>query len=206
MYRYARLLPMVVLAAATAACSDLPTDALQLEAGVTTATSADLQFLREEEKLARDVYLRLGEQWGLPIFENIASSEQVHMDRVRDLLVANEISDPVAEDVVGSFADTLLAGLFDYLTNLGMGSESEALTVGATIEDLDIHDIAAMIERTNNADVLAMYASLMCGSRNHMRSFVSQLESRGGSYEAQYLSQAELNGILSTSRERCGRP
>ena len=128
------------------------------------------------------------------------------MDRVRDLLVANEISDPVAEDVVGSFADTLLAGLFDYLTNLGMGSESEALTVGATIEDLDIHDIAAMIERTDNADVLAMYASLMCGSRNHMRSFVSQLESRGGRYEAQYLSQAELNGILSTSRERCGRP
>ena len=31
-----------------------------------------LQYMREEEKLARDVYLALYEEWQLPIFQTIA--------------------------------------------------------------------------------------------------------------------------------------
>lgn len=34
-----------------------------------------LLFMREEEKLAHDVYLALYAKWGLPIFQNIAQSE-----------------------------------------------------------------------------------------------------------------------------------
>ncbi|MDK2464101.1 MAG: DUF2202 domain-containing protein, partial [Candidatus Korarchaeota archaeon] len=45
-----------------------------------------LLYMREEEKLARDVYLTLYEKWGLPIFQNIARSEQTHMDAVKTLL------------------------------------------------------------------------------------------------------------------------
>ena len=40
--------------------------------------ASDLIFLREEEKLARDVYLALYDAWGTPIFLNISSSEQKH--------------------------------------------------------------------------------------------------------------------------------
>ncbi|MDP2030099.1 MAG: DUF2202 domain-containing protein [Thiobacillus sp.] len=46
----------------------------------------DLLFMREEEKLARDVYLTLYETWGLAVFSNIASSEQSHMDALLKLL------------------------------------------------------------------------------------------------------------------------
>ena len=38
--------------------------------------------MREEEKLARDVYVALGDRWGLRVFENIARAEQRHMDAV----------------------------------------------------------------------------------------------------------------------------
>ena len=39
----------------------------------------DLRFLREEEKLAHDVYLYAYEKHNIMIFQNISNSEQTHM-------------------------------------------------------------------------------------------------------------------------------
>ena len=44
-----------------------------------------LMYMREEEKLARDVYATLYEKWGTRIFNNIRVSEQRHMDAVKAL-------------------------------------------------------------------------------------------------------------------------
>ena len=46
----------------------------------------DLLYMHEEEKLARDVYLTLYEKWDLALFNNIATSEQRHMDAVDTLI------------------------------------------------------------------------------------------------------------------------
>ena len=43
-------------------------------------------FMREEEKLARDVYLKLYDRWELPIFRNIANSEATHMEAIKTLI------------------------------------------------------------------------------------------------------------------------
>ena len=39
--------------------------------------------MREEEKVARDVYLSLNDTWNLRIFKNITSSEQTHMNAIK---------------------------------------------------------------------------------------------------------------------------
>ena len=161
--------------------------------------------MREEEKLARDVYAAAFAQTGLTVFDNIGRSEQSHTDAVAAVLRARSIPDPVVVDVAGSFRDPTLAGLYDALVAQGQASEVEALRVGATIEDLDLHDLAQMRARTTEPDALALYDTLACGSRNHMRSFVSQLASRGDSYEAAYLPAEEITSIVSSARETCGR-
>jgi len=43
-----------------------------------------LLYMREEEKLARDVYLNAYERWKQPIFYNISLAEQNHMDAIVD--------------------------------------------------------------------------------------------------------------------------
>ena len=164
----------------------------------------DLTYLREEEKLARDVYLTLYDKWGLNPHKNIAASEQTHTDTVRDLLLKRGLTDPVTDDTVGVFANPVLAKLYTDLVALGSKSEIDALRVGATIEDLDIFDIEEMKKHTTNAEILAVYTALACGSRNHMRSFTGQLTSKGVTYKAQYVTEAELNAIVSGSSETCG--
>jgi hypothetical protein len=169
------------------------------------ALAADLQFLREEEKLARDVYLTLYERWRLMPHANIASSEQTHMDRAKAALADFGLADPVRDDSVGAFVNGQLRQLYVDLVARGEQTEVASLQVGATIEDLDLRDIAVMKRRTADAGVLAMYEALQCGSRNHLRAFTSQLAMRGASYAPQYLTQAEYDAILGGARERCGR-
>ncbi len=158
--------------------------------------------MREEEKLARDVYDYLYNQTGLMIFDNISSSEQMHMDLVLGLLQKYNLPDP-ASDIPGEFSNPELQSLYDQLITNGSVSEIEALKVGATIEDLDIYDLEEFSKLTTNDDILEVFDNLTCGSRNHMRAFYGQLLLLGETYSPQYISQSELDAIINSSHERC---
>ena len=163
-------------------------------------------FMREEEKLARDVYQTLYDLWGQLIFQNIASSEQAHMDALGKLIERYELDDPVAGNDVGEFTDAVLQELYDQLVAEGSESLASALRVGATIEDLDIVDLQEHIAETDAPELQQVYENLMRGSRNHLRSFVSTLERQAGeTYEPQYLSLEAYEEIISGTTETGGQ-
>ena len=74
-----------------------------------------LMFMREEEKLARDVYLALYEYWNISIFNNIANSESTHMEAVLTLLKKYDLTDP-ASNKRGEFVNSDLQNLYDQST------------------------------------------------------------------------------------------
>lgn len=162
----------------------------------------DLIYMREEEKLARDVYQTLYEKWGVQVFANIGQSEQTHTETVRELLEKYNITDPVTDDSVGVFQNKDLQSLYNNLMSQGAVSEVEAFRVGALIEELDIKDLQEAIDRTDNADIAFAYENLMRASRNHLRSFTKQLTARGETYTPQYISVEEYVGIIATDTER----
>ena len=203
--KYWILVPMLSLAMPFVACDSDDDASGGSDETTTEATLAeDLQFLREEEKLARDVYITLYSEWGVRVFDNISDSEQTHTDQVRDLLLARDLTDPVVDDTVGLFVNETLGLLYLDLVAQGELSEIDALIVGATIEYLDIQDIAEMAARTEDPEVLGLYEGLMCGSRNHLRAFYSQLEMRDTDYSPQFISQEDFDAIVSSDRENCG--
>ena len=159
--------------------------------------------MRQEEKLARDVYLTLGEKYNLTVFTNIPQAEQRHLDQMGQLLDRYGLDDPIADRERGVFASREMQALYDELVARGSRSEVEALTVGATIEDLDIYDLEkALAEDVDNQDVGMVYRNLAKGSRNHMRAFTTQLKTHGVEYEAQYIAQSDLEAIVSSDWER----
>ena len=169
---------------------------------LTTEEETHLVFLREEEKLARDVYLTLADSWQMPIFSNIAGAEQRHMDSVKRVLDLYGVADPVVDDTVGTFTNPTLAQLYTDLVGQGNASLVDALIVGATIEDLDLNDLDHMLAIAANDHVKLVGNNLAKGSRNHLRSFMRALTAQGGSYEPQYLSQEDFDAILATEMER----
>jgi hypothetical protein len=172
---------------------------------LSAAESADLLFMREEEKLARDVYLQLHDQWALPTFANVASSEQSHMDAMASLLRRYRLADPAAGMLIGEFADPSLQAMHDHLMALGSASELAAAKVGGFIEEADMQDIVAAIERSQHDDIDQAYSRLLCGSRNHLRAYATQVSWISQSaYVAQILPQAEVDAIVNSAQERCG--
>ena len=169
---------------------------------LTEAEIAGLIQMREEEKLARDVYSFLGQKWNLQILSNIAESEQTHTNSVKVLLDRYVIEDPVKDDTVGVFTSQVMTDLYTNLVKQGEASALGALIVGATIEDLDIYDLTELLLETDNSDIITVYNNLQKGSRNHLRAFISQIDSNGGSYSPQYISEEEFNSIISTEQEK----
>jgi hypothetical protein len=164
--------------------------------------SKSLIHMREEEKLARDVYIAMFNKYGLRIFENISSSEQTHTDAILQLLTKYAIKDPVGVNAVGVFTDPGLQALYTSLVNSGNVSILEAYKVGATIEDLDLNDLKNDLLKVDNQDIILVYQMLSKGSRNHMRNFYSNLKSYGFTYLPQFISQSDLDAIINSAMER----
>jgi hypothetical protein len=170
---------------------------------LTSAEAESIIFMREEEKLARDVYTALYHIYGTNIFTNIAASEQTHTDAIRSLIDRYNLIDPMATDIPGVFNNSELQFIYDSLVGSGSISLLEAFYVGARIEELDIYDIERLKEIVfDNDDIILIYNNLLKGSRNHLRSFDKQIKANGAVYSPIYISQEQYDSIINTPIER----
>jgi hypothetical protein len=162
--------------------------------------AASLIFMREEEKLARDVYNALYAVWSQPTFVNIAASEQAHMDEIKVLLDRYGLTDPAQG--TGVFTNPDLQALYDQLVAQGSVSLADALKVGAAIEEIDILDLQERLALTDNLDIQTAFNNLLSGSANHLRAFTSVLFTQTGeTYIPQYLTADAYQAILDGSNQ-----
>jgi hypothetical protein len=180
-----------------------------------------LEFICEEEKLARDVYITLGTRHPeATIFGRIDDSEERHKCAVADMLEKYGIANPSTNDNVGVFTGEAYGWYFtekyQALVEKGAATALDALYVGALIEELDMLDInqcPKVIVETDNGindvsecgkiytdkpDIQRLYGSLLEGSENHLRAYVRNIEKEigEGNYKAQVLTQDQVDAIL----------
>ena len=197
--------------------TDVVTDGIVLDVNEQT----HLVFMREEEKLARDVYLTLGTMYpDSVIFGKIDDSEQKHLAAVKTMLEKYGVEDPNTNDNIGAFTGEdygwYFTEKFNLLVERASISELEALYVGAFIEELDMMDInqcpEVIVETdngindvsecgkiyTDNSDISNLYGSLLDGSDSHLEGYVKNIEKYigEGNYQAQVLSQEQVDEIL----------
>ena len=173
------------------AVNDIPASPLS------EAEKQGLIFMREEEKLAHDVYVKLGEVWDIPIFNNISRSESTHMEAVLGLIDKYKIPDPVTDMNSGKFTNAEFTKLYQTLVDQGNISMIEALKAGAFIEETDIADLRERMNQTDNEDLKMVYDNLLSASYRHLRAFSRNLAYREAPYAPQRLSKQEFDDILS---------
>ncbi len=165
---------------------------------LTDAEISGVIFMREEEKLARDVYLTLYDKWSLLPFKNISKSEQVHMDAVLNLLNRYGLEDPAEGNDIGEFTDAHLQELYDELIERGLQSKVEALKVGALIEEVDIEDLQRLLDNDiKSQDVQFVLSNLKRGSTHHLKAYVNVLKRYNFNYVPDILDIEEFNEIVS---------
>lgn len=165
---------------------------------LTTDEKAGILFMREEEKLARDIYDSMFIKWNTNPFENIRLSERVHMQEMKELIDVYKLVDPVekTKDKPGSFENTTLKKYYDELIKKGSSSFVEALKAGAFIEEIDLRDLESAKSKTTNTTIITAYDYLIMGSENHLRAFYRRLKNSGVNYEPVILSIAAFKKII----------
>ena len=179
----------------------------------------DMKFMREEEKLARDVYatlydFHLAKGLTLTVCDNIAYSEQRHMDAMKQLLDNYDMADSAVEGGQGTYPESCrdaecmfnnigLGTLYAELVADGKVSGLGTLLAGGLIEEVDMIDLAEAIANAEGyADIQGVYDNLLCGSRNHLRAFAHNIElATGESYidaSAAYVSDFGIRPKVGT--------
>ena len=158
-----------------------------------TTERATLLSMREEEKLAHDVYVALAAKTGEQAFLKIAAAEERHGAALERMLTLYGIADPTDGYAVGKFPT--MQKLYDDLVAQGSASRAAAVQVGISIEKMDIADLKAAIAQTDDAVLDRVYGSLLAGSQRHLLAF-----------ERNLTCDAATCGQAGKGRHRQGRP
>ncbi len=148
---------------------------------VTYEEIAGFLFMREEEKLARDIYTYLFSKYNLPVFNNISKSENVHVTAILNLIKGFNIADN-SNNNAGEYVNSDIRALYAKLKTMGDLSLIDALKAGVMIEETDISDLQKQLSVTRNSSVRIVYTNLSKASEAHLRAFTWNLKVRGVVY------------------------
>jgi hypothetical protein len=175
--------------------------ALITTSDLTSSELASLLKMKEEEKLARDVYSVLSQKWGSQVFTNISKAENNHLNAIV-LLLTNYGSTETSIGEAGLFANAAVQTLYNDLVAKASVSVEEAYKTGALIEEMDIKDLDEALATTTNENVTLIFENLLKGSRNHLRAFNLQLTNLGIVYTPVYISQTDYSLIVTSPMEK----
>jgi len=160
-----------------------------------------IHYLREVEKLARDVFLALDEQWDVEGLRRVAESEDTHTEAIKALIDRYKLWDPSSVTWDGYYNNEELLALYRQFKRQGERTLVDAIEVGMMVEEISILDLREYRAETDDEDLQMVYENLLRASRNHLRVFYALLQQQGETYENKYLSQTLFDEIVSTPPE-----
>jgi len=153
---------------------------------------SSLQYMYNEERLAKDIYLNIYKKQPIQQLYNIATrAETKHIDAVNQLAAKYALTK--ANYPSGKYPEQELQNLYNRLYNKGIRSQKDALEVGCMVEVVDINDLNKYIgqaQASNAQDILSVFNRLRMGSYNHYWAFDRSLKNMGASNGCCSLGQA----------------
>lgn len=161
---------------------------------VSAADTDHLIRLYEEEILAHDLYVELGEEHpNIRPFQNIPKSEARHQAAMKGILDQAGIAIPKPENG-RKFVTPGLNRTYRTWLKEGKKSPVDACRVGVRLEEHDIADLRkAAVEHPRYRGVLEQ---LEAASGHHLRAFHRNLTALDGTYQAEALEEADLKKLL----------
>ena len=167
-------LGITAIATAAPTPTPTPTPAVTASTTVDAAVAKQLTYLREEERLARDVYTALYKLYpDATAFSRIANAEQRHFDSMGLMLSRYGLADPSSGLSAGTYANDTLTKLSAQLMTQAKVSVTEAYKVGVAIEQTDIADLQGILARDSEADAQRVFTHLLAASQHHLDAFTN---------------------------------
>jgi hypothetical protein len=159
------------------------------------STASQVQYLYDQEKLALDLNWVFHWMWDEPTFQSIGALERRHMDELHALLKVYGLEPLLESKAEGGYGHDDHQQAWDQLLSRGSDSRLDAYLTVAYMEEWDITKIRDLISSTDEQSVINASTKLLTGAEQHLRTLVSRIKALGHDYEAQLLSQTDVNEI-----------
>ena len=148
----------------------------------------------ESERLAFEVISVFKDLFPLPIFENVANAEKIHLKRT--MLLAEKYGLVLSKTEKGVYTDDANNKLFNELVTIGSLSEEAAVRVIGKLEEKSVIDLNIIINKTDDAKLIIHFDYLWRGAKKHLRAAVFQCEYLGLEYVPTLLDKSKFQQII----------
>lgn len=169
----------------------------QAPAALDSSTASKVLFLHDQEKLALDLNWEFLERWNDPVFQSLGALERGHKDQLYLLMSGYGLEPLVTTLTEGEYGIAEHTNAYGTLHAQGWGSLLGAYLATAYVEEWDISEMRALANSTTEPSVQETLSKLLPGAEDHLRVLVSRIYGLGHDYQAQLLSQADVDEICS---------
>ena len=160
-------------------------------------TGSKVQYLHDQAKLALDLNWVFMQRFYDPAFQSLGGMERAHMDQLLVLLRDNGLEPLVESRSASVYGVGEHADAYDSLRMQGWDSLLGAYQATAYVEEWDISEMRALIDSTHEQALVDTLTGLLSGAEDHLRLLVSRIKGLGHDYQAQLLSQSDVDTICS---------
>jgi hypothetical protein len=156
-----------------------------------------LIFLRNGERLAKDIAHDFMDAYGSHPFFGQSEAERSHGRAVSQLLARYALHDLVDDQRPGEYSDPFWQSEYDFYREQGALGYIDALLVSLEIQEAAVVDLRYWSELSeSDVVVVEVLRALLMATRNHLRILNNELESVGFEYTPVYFSEAEYDQIV----------
>lgn len=162
---------------------------------IDSSTAEQLRYLHDQEKVALDLDWDFLWIWEDAVFQNLGALERRRMDELVALMAEYGLEPSITGTSQGVYGEDDHLTTWREMRDRGETSLLEAYRAVAYMEEWDISVIRALRDGTQEQAVVDASRKMLAGAENHLKMLVSRIKALGHEYEAQLLSQPDVNAI-----------
>ncbi len=137
----------------------------------------DMNYLIENEKLLRDYFNVMYNKYNLSLFQNVAKSEQSHLNFLAVKFLRYDLKNPTEEKPAGEYVNPELQQTYDIMIAKGETNIYAALLAGSSKVKEDVEDIPLMIDQfEGNADIVLIFSNILIESQKNREVLEQELK------------------------------
>lgn len=167
----------------------------QNQVAVDSSTASWVQYLHDQEKLAMDLNWEFLWMWDEPTFQQLGALERGQMDELLAWMRGHGLQPLVTSRSEAVYGDNGHLQAFRDLQSRGKASLLQAYLATAYMEEWDIDEIRMRLDGASDPSLLPVLTKVLAGAESHLQTLVSRIYGLGQNYDAQLLSQADVDEI-----------
>lgn len=136
---------------------------------LTIAEQNDLLYMIEKEKMMRNIYKTMFQEYNVELFQSIYQAKESHLSLLSSKIDKYDVHNPLVYSAENEFENSSLQLVYDDFLAKKLIYEIEALNFVKNMEERHINYVETTVSQVDgNDDIVSVYNVILLGSQAHL--------------------------------------